>query len=167
MNQPIAVAYSKADIQRLAEPAVASAKRSARNRSSVMLIAGAALAAISFQYGWLSDASTPTWIALVESLTVFCLTPALVVRQYALRNLDRLPALIKHGAVVPARLTEARSVGNKQRVGVTWTEGGKPAKGHIDVPDVLGYVQRDTSVLIGNSKYVAVVLNERVFVGQR
>ncbi len=69
--------------------------------------------------------------------------------------------------MVPARLTEARSVGNKQRVSVTWTEGGKPAKGHIEVPELLGYVQRDTSALVGTSKYVAVVMNERVFVGQR
>jgi len=171
VNQSIAVAYSKADIQRMAEPTVALARRSARNRSIAVLIAGAVLALLSFHRGWTSTATTPPWLALVESFVIFVIfvmVPAAVVRQYAIRNLVRLPALIKHGAVVPARLTEARKIGNKQRVGVTWEEGGKPAKGHIDVPDlVLGYVQRDTSALVDASKYVAVVFNERVFVGER
>ena len=165
MNQPIAVVHSKEDIQRLAEPLIAAAQRSATIRSLVTLIVGSVVAIISLQQHWLDD--NIGWEAIAGALCYFCIVPAVVVRHYALRNLDRLPALMKEGSALSARLTEARSIGNKQRVGLTWNERGKPLRGHIDVPEMLGYMQLDTTILVGRSRYLAVVLGEQVFVGPR
>ncbi len=165
MNQPIVVVHSKEDIQHMAAPAVASAKRSAKRRSLAMLIAGSVVAVISLQQHWLSD--DLGWAAISDAVVFFCIMPATVVRHYALRNLDRLPALMKEGAAIPARLTDARSIGDKQRVGLTWSESGRSVKGHIDVPEMLGYMKTDTTIVVGRSKYLAVVLGEQVFVGRR
>jgi hypothetical protein len=165
MNQPIAVVHTKEDIQRMAAPSVASATRSANRRSLATLIVGLAVAAVSLQQHWLED--DLGWWAIAQALCIFCFMPVGVVRHYALRNLDRLPALMKDGATLPARLTGARTVGGKQRVGLTWNERGRSVTGQIDVPEMLGYMHLDTTILVGRSRYLAVVLGDQIFVGPR
>jgi hypothetical protein len=53
-------------------------------------------------------------------------------------------------------------------LGVTWSEAGKPAGAHVDRLDFLGYVSRDTAVLVRpKSRFVGIVLNDRLVVGRR
>ncbi len=168
MNQPIAPSYSKADLERMNAPMVEKSRRMARYYTAGILVAGLVVSVASVQQRWILDDRSQDRLQLLITFVVLGVVPAFYARNRILGDIVRFPRLMRTGAVVPARLMSARGIGKLQRVGVAWNEGDKPANGHVDMLELLGYVARDTAVLMHpTNDVVGVVLNNQLYLGRR
>ncbi|CAN5399123.1 hypothetical protein BH11MYX1_BH11MYX1_49070 [soil metagenome] len=147
---------------------LAATKRSARKVVIGCLLSGVIASAYLVYASVLSQDTAQDMTRLLGSFALLGVVPAWIARRWICKDVAALPKLLRFGSVMPATLTSATNRGAQQRLGIAWNEAGKPADGHIDILEFLGYVGRDTVVLVRpKSRFVGIVLNDRLLVGRR
>lgn len=164
--------YLISDIERLVEPLATKTRAQARRAVIGFLLAGTFIVLMLFVATVVRPSQGATFQDHALKLTTFFVgigvIPGLVVRSMILRDLDRIPQVLRHGTAFAGRL-DARMVGATgiHHVRVSWDEAGRVCGAQFDDVEVPERASTVTVVAEPNNSNVAIVLDEKLYVGMR